>query len=364
MKYTLYTHRSVGIVILLLAVLSISLTSCGKPAGETDKYSFYEQTISAGKPLALGDDRDIYVFCDESTWKSLNPGLQNSLEREVQLVVKEKYFTIQRESIQDIANLSKYKNLLFIGDLESKGAVSRHIAATLPKANKERIKSTGGDLFLTSNRWVKDQIVVYLVGKDTAGLSKVSLLQSNNLYAAFVNRLGERLAYQTYKTKLIPSQFFASYPFSLKVPENYKLFSDDKKGRFLSFMYRITNESRDFPDKYISVYYEDIPYAQLNEDWVKGVRKYIAAKYYEGDEFIPTSLNVERINFGKYPAWKISGAWKNMKLAIGGGFQSFAFYDHQQKRAYLIDNSVYFPAGDKLPILLELQKVSVTFQTK
>ncbi len=361
------THSTLlsGVVIGVMAlVLSLTFVSCGKSSEQTDRYSFYENTVESGKPLAFGDNRDLYVFCDEINWKALNPALQESLEREVQLVVKEHYFTVKRARIQDINELIKYKNLLFIGDLDTRGAVSRHIASTLPEQMTTRIKSTGGDMFVASNRWVKDQLVVYLVGKDEAGLANISKLQAENLYSAFVGRLGERLAYQTYQTKVIQPAFFDAFPFSLKIPENYKLFSDDKQGKFLSFLYRIGSEDRTFPDKYISVYRETIPAEKVNKEWAVEKRAYIARKYFEGDEFTSGELNAEQITFGKYPAWKISGAWKNTRLAIGGAFQSIAFYVPEQKQAYLIDNSVYFPAGDKLPILLELQKVSETFSSK
>jgi len=228
----------------------------------------------------------------------------------------------------------------------------------------DRVLNSGGDIFVAKNRWVKDQLVVYMVGDKLESLLKLNILQTNRLFNLFLDRLGERLAYQAYLTKLIPEDFFQPYPFTLKIPENYRLFNDDKKNHFLSFLYRMRSEAREFPDKYVSVYYQDMGADSLKLDWILSKRKELADKYFDKDEFDPKMLRSERLLFGKYNAWRIIGPWKNMKHNIGGGFQTFAFYDEAQKRAYLIDNIVYYPAGDKLPELLELQKLSVSFKTK
>jgi len=353
-----------ALLFILLTALMISAVSCGKSESQPDKYSFFESTVDSAKPLAWGDDRDIYVFCDEPNWKLNEDMLRRSLERDTYIVVNERYFNIIRAEIGEIDQMIKYKNLLFLGDLKSKGAVSEHLRNSMQKRMTERVQNSGGEMFIAKNRWVKDQLVIYMVGENPEKLLKLNILQTNRLYNQFLNRFGERLAYQAYQTKLIPADFFKPYPFTLKIPENFRLFHDDKKNRFLSFLYRMRSESREFPDMYISVYYEDMPSDTLKLNWLLTRRKELADKYFDKDEFDPKLLRSENVTLGKYKALRILGPWKNLKHDIGGGFQAFAFYDTEQKRAYLIDNSVYYPAGDKLPELLLLQKISATFKTK
>lgn len=353
-----------ALLLMIFTALLLQITACAKKDAKPDKYSFYETTVDSSKPIAWGNDRDIYVFCDESAWKSAQQMLKNSLEREIEIVSSEKYFNMIKADIKDIDQMIKYKNLLFLGDLKSKGAVSEHLRSSMQPRMKDRVKNSAGEMFVARNRWVKDQLVIYMVGDTQENMLKLNILQTNRLYTLFVNRLGERLAYQAYQTKLIPEDFFQPFPFTVKIPENYRLFSDDKKNRFLSFLYRMRSESRDFPDKYISIYYEDMESDSVKLDWVFAKRKELAYKYYDKDEFDPAKLRTERLSFGKYTAWRIMGAWQNRKHDIGGGFQSFAFFDNTQKRAYLIDNVVYYPTGDKLPELLELHKLSATFRIK
>jgi len=49
---------------------------------------------------------------------------------------------------------------------------------------------------------------------------------------------------------------------------------------------------------------------------------------------------------------------------VGGAFQSFAFFDENSERAYLIDNSVYYPEGSKLEALIELEIISSSIVIK
>jgi hypothetical protein len=364
MKNKVFSRLAMSLPLLILAILVVLIPACGKGTAKSGRYSFYETVVDTSKPMAWGEDRDIHVFCDDLVWKLMEEVLRETLEQEMYIVVNEKYFNMIKADIKDIDQLSKYKNLLFYGDLESKGAVSSHLRKTMHARMIERVENSGAEMFVAKNRFVNDQLIVYMVGSNLESLVKLSIQQSDRLFGMFQNRLGERLAYQAYRTKLIPDAFFEEYPFTVKIPENYRLFSNDKANRFLSFLYRMRSESREFPDKYISIYYEDMEEDSLHLEWLKSKRKELADKYYDGDEFDAKMLRAEKVTLGRYEAWRIIGPWKNMKHAIGGGFQSFAFYDRGQKRAYLIDNVVYYPSGDKLPILLELQKLSASFKAK
>lgn len=351
-------------IILLFFIMLVIFLNCGRKESQPGKYSFYETVVDSSKPIAWGDDRDIYVFCDDNVWKLTEDMLRRSLERETAIVVNERYFNLIKADIGKIDELIKYKNLLFLGSLKAKGAVSEHLKNSMDKRMISRIQNSGGELFVSRNRWVKDQLVIYMVGSNLENLLKINILQTNRLYDTFVNRLGERLAYQAFQTKVIPEDFFGQFSFAIKIPDNFRLFHDSKNERFLSFLYRMRSESRDFPDKYISVYYEDMPMQELTVDWLIEKRRELADKFYDKDEFDTKLIRSERMNFGRYTAWRLLGPWVNKKHDIGGGFQTFGFYDEQQGRAYLIDNVVYYPAGDKLPVLLELQKISATFRTR
>lgn len=338
----------------LLIVLLI-LFGC-KPAKDNERYSKYDDVIDSGKPLALGDERDVYVFCDAANWRTVDDLIIGSIERKLNLVYPEQYFKIMLSDISEYKDFSQYRNLFLIGDLSSAGPVSSHMQATMVPEYIARVKQSGGDLFTAKNFASRDQLTLYLLASDPANLRKMAAFQSENIFQLLLKRYRDRLGHQAYQQKLIPASFFEPYPFSLKIPNHFTLYSNDRKGNFLSFLYRARMESREIPDKYISIYFEEMPENELTHAWLIQKRLMIGEKYFEGDIFEVNSVRQDSLNFVGQDALRLTGAWTNAKHLIGGAFQSFAFW-HEGK-AYIVDNSVYFPAGDKLSVLQELFVIS------
>jgi len=347
-----------------LALLLLTILACTKSKSEPTRYTAFDDLIDHAKPLAMGDDRDVYIFCDPANWKALEPFIRSAIEREIQLVYPEKYFQIIMADIKDAQTLSKYKNLIYIGDLNSEAPVSKYAKSVVDKNFIARVNNSGGDLFTAKNHSSRDQLVMFLMGRDAVSLSKIGALQSDNIFGLLLHRFAQRQAYYAYQGKVIAASFFKPYPFALQIPDTYRLFSNDQDGRFLSFLYRAKMQDREIPDKYISVYHEPMPENKLDLEWLKTKRKELGQKYFEGDDFDAELVRQETFRFTDHDGFRLMGAWKNVKHAIGGAFQSFAFWDEATKTAYLIDNIVYFPAGDKLPILLELFMISSSLTLK
>ncbi|PKN80357.1 MAG: hypothetical protein CVU48_02555, partial [Candidatus Cloacimonetes bacterium HGW-Cloacimonetes-1] len=240
-------------LVFLIMVTMLILTACGNADKASDRFEKYDSIIDNAKPIAFGEDELIYVFCDDKNWETLEELMLSVIERDIFLVYNEKYFQLERVSIKDVEQYTKYKNLMFIGDLESRGKVSEYMKTSLDPTYLERVKQSGGDLFVSKNHWVRDQLVLYLLATDADKLPQISALQSNQIFSLLLKRYTERLALHAYLTKIIPDTFFADFPFSLKLPETYRLFSNDKQGRFLSFLYRAKMQNTEIPDKYISV---------------------------------------------------------------------------------------------------------------
>ena len=346
--------------ILILSLLL--LFACTGGPKEQARYSKFDDVIDTAKPLAMGDERDVYLFCDADNWKAVQPFVQSSIERELILVYAEKYFRLIPTPIAEVNSYLKYRNLIFIGDLESDAKVSQYMRASLADDFINRVKSSGGDLFIARNHHSRDQMIMYLMGSNKLNLEKIGAIQSDNIFDILIRLYAERLGYQAYQQPVIPSSFWKDYHFSLKIPDNFTLYSNDKAGHFLSFIYRARMQDREIPDKYINVYYEDMPENEIDHQWLIQKRQMLGKKYFEGDTFNEEVIRKEQTKLAGYDAYRIVGAWENMTHLIGGAFQSYAFW-HDGK-AYIVDNSVYFPAGDKLSILVELYVISSSFEIK
>ncbi|MDP3114982.1 MAG: DUF4837 family protein [Candidatus Cloacimonadaceae bacterium] len=349
---------------LTMLALLLALSSCGRGDGDKGFYTKFNDLIDHSKPIAFGEDEDIYVFCGTQNWARLETLIRSSVEREVALVYNEKYFFITPADIKEIDQLSKYKNLLFIGSLEAGDPVSNHIRQSLSPDLIDRVKTSGGDLFITKNRFTRDQLILHLVAKDDGRLVDLANIQANKIFDTLLDRYRKRLAYHAYQIKVITEDFFQPYPFSLKIPENYSLYSNDPKNNFLSFIYRARLQNREIPDKYISVHWVEMETDKVDEAWLLQKRIEIGERHFDGDVLDPTKLRTEKFNFAGFEGFRLSGPWENRKHMIGGAFQSYAFWHPQSRKAYFVDNSVYFPAGNKLPILAELFMVSSSLKIK
>ncbi|MDD3533353.1 MAG: DUF4837 family protein, partial [Candidatus Cloacimonetes bacterium] len=312
--------------IIFILAIALLLFACGKSEKESARYTEFDDLISSGKPLAMGDERDVYLFCDHDNWKALKPFVQSSIQRELVLVYPEQYFNLILTDISELDKYYNYRNLLFIGDLESKGRVSQHMQKVLAEDFINRVKQSGGDLFAAKNFASRDQLTMFLLGSSPLNLEKIGALQSDNIFDLLIKRYAQRQGYQTYQLPVIPSSFFEPYPFSLKIPNNFSLYSNDKLGRFLSFIYRARAENREIPDKYISVYYEELPEEELDIKWLIDKRQALGQKYFEGDVFDEETIRKERTKLAGHEALRIVGAWKNEEHLIGGAFQSYAFW--------------------------------------
>jgi hypothetical protein len=122
------------------------------------------------------------------------------------------------------------------------------VQKSLSKDFIKRVQNSGGDLFAAENANCCDQIALFLLGKDAKTLQKVGALQAENIFALLLKRFTQRQGYYAYQGKVIDPSFFDKYPFSLKIPDTYRLYSNDSAGRFLSFIYRARMENREVPD--------------------------------------------------------------------------------------------------------------------
>ncbi|MDD2331885.1 MAG: DUF4837 family protein [Candidatus Cloacimonetes bacterium] len=349
---------------LLVLILGLLLAGCGKGGGASNRYEKYDSLFDFKKPLAHGDNDVVQVFAGRDVLAKNLDLLKRLIENEITLVYPEKHFEVQTAEFGELEVKSKYRNVIFLGDLESTDQVSEFLRNSLDKKLLDKVRTSGAELFSMTNYWVRDQQVLFFMAQNSVQLQELVEKRGEHAFNLLLERYLARLGYQAYQLKLFSPKFFESYPFALKLPENFRLFSNDKEGGFLSFLYRPRIPDRDIPDKYLSVYYEAMPADSISQEWMIKTRKAIGDKYFDGDILIEDSLSFAPISFAGFKALKMRGRWENHKHVIGGTFMAYAFLHEPSKRIYFVDNSVFFPAGDKLPFLLELSVISSTLEIK
>ncbi len=347
--------------LILFLLLVLVFLGCNKGI---EKYSKFDDLIDNRKPISWGQDRVIYVFADEQIWKYAEAPLRESLERFRFTNVNESYFEVKRADYKNIEQFYRFRNLIILGNTSSDSQVSAWLKKTLPEKKLEEVTKNHYGLFKNENVWANDQQVLFIAADNLHDLVSLTILQKEKTFQIFLQRLMKRTAYRIYQMPVLSNSFFIDFPYTLQIPVQYQVYKKDIPGRFLCFLYRNLHESDETPDKYISVYYEKMDSNQVNQEWLIKKRTEFAKKYYEGDEFKKEDFNISKIQFNNADGWEIFGRWQNQKYKIGGAFQSIAYWDATKKMAFIIDSSVFYPAGEKLGYLLELETIGNSFKTK
>jgi len=342
---------------LILLVLALTLVSCAKKEVEG---SVTRNSTDPRKPMAWGHKQTIYVFADEDNWRATERQLRRTLERVVYTTANEKVFELKRADFDDFNHYYKFNNLIFLADYSSFDDVSAYIKDIMGEKVKGELEENGVGIYPHENLWANDQFVLFIIAENKEVLKKAVSYQLNEVYNLFDKKLKDRIAHKILQYNRYKTSFFRKFPWELHIPEFFRVFSRDDANNFIAFLARADGK----PDRYEAIYYEDMNSDKIDGDWLKAKRLEIFRNYYEGDEFYDKDVRVEKYKLAGRPCWKLSGKWQNPKLSMGGAFQSFAFFDKTQKKAYVIDNSIYYPTGEKLSHLLELEAISGTIKLK
>lgn len=351
--------------ILPMLALLLALAGCGRESAASNRYEKHDRLINPAKPIAYGEDYEVHIFADGANLDAVKRPLESSLGREVTVVVEEKYFSVNFQEAKALSDFKPYKNLIFCGTLAGKDPVSLHITKTLAPKLVSAAEASGAELFVISNHYSRDQLILYLLAKDPSTLAKLAEDRSDQIFGYLLERFRRRLAMAAYQNPVIGEEFFANRPFTIKIPNIYRLWKDEKSGRFLSFVFQPTKPSRTKPDKYISVYYEPMPVNQVTPEWIYKTRQELGQKFMQGDYILNNKYRTEPDSIAGFKGLRMMGHWGNKEGGgFGGGFQTWAFWHAPTKTAWLVDNIVFFPDGWKLPTLLELGMISQSLEIK
>jgi len=342
---------------LILLLLALTLISC---AQKEEKTRVTRNTTDPRKPMSWGHKQTIYVFADEANWRATESQLKRTLERVVYTTANEKVFELKRADYEDFNHYYKFNNLIFLADYSSYDDVSVYIKEIMGDKVKDELEKNGVGIYPNENLWANDQFVLFIIAEDKQVLKKAVSYQLNEVYNLFKQKLDNRIGHKVLQYNSYKKTFFRNFPWEIHIPEFFRVFSRDDENNFIAFLAR----ADDKPDRYEAVYFEDMAENEVDGEWLKQKRTELFLKYYDGDEFYDHDVRLEKAILAGKSCWKLSGKWQNQKYSMGGAFQSFAFYDKTQKKAYLIDNSVYYPTGEKLAHLLELEAISSTIKIK
>ena len=350
--------------LLIILILSFFI-SCHKNDSETKvRQQGVNQIISESrnvlvtdsrKPRSYGHPQTVYVFVDDHVWTISEPFLKESIERTFFTTEDETLFNIVLADINNIRNFNRYNNLVFLSDINSTSPVSNYVNHLMSENIIKGIAENRSSMFLNYNLWANDQIVLFFIGDGPTAIRDYIATNYNSYFRLLYDRFIARITFSSKRLKSLPDATFRELPFKMYLPETYRIFRKDLENNFISFILRSRENQERNPDMYFAVYWYPTENNTLDINWLAEKRADIAWNYYEEDEFDINEIETGTTKFADREVLFISGRWQNKKHFIGGAFKSFAFYEPELQMIYLIDTSVYFPAGNKLRYLLELE---------
>ncbi|MCD4829570.1 MAG: DUF4837 family protein [Candidatus Cloacimonetes bacterium] len=338
--------RNMNTVALTL-ILVFALTGCGQ---------------ARKLPLSWGHPQIIYVFASDEVWAEAEIDLHRMLARDIYTTQNEQWFKLKRADMEHFEDYFRFDNLLFLGSLDSENAVTEFMQESLGADVEEQVKRLGEGVYSKNDQWAKGQIAVFFLSETQQNLTEFNHRQSAKLFDTFRQQFYDRLRthvylYNTYDADV----FFADWPWTLDLPDNYVIYKQNLADNFACYFLQVG----DAPERYLAVWFEQTARPADMKAWMKQARNYIGAEYFAGEKILPTqSPRLRKNRFAEQDAWQMNGHWINDETITGGAFQSWGFYDDDTGRAYLVDTSVFYPEGKKLPPLVELELIARTFRLK
>lgn len=318
---------------------------------------------------AIGGDDQIIVFADSSAWTACLPSLQRAFERTFPTPQPEKEFYIQLVPLQVFEIYKKYKNIVFLGTLESTGPVSQTVQGMLASDVREGVQSGRYFLFTRDDEWAHHQKVMILAAADQSSLSSTIWENADPLFSVFdehKTRLGYDVLFgrdNPLEDRKLRADLHLKYGWTMRLHPDYKLVFENSDLGYVRFHARSRHAAL---QRWISVFWQHTttPDTLMNSEAMVRLRNRI------GEWFVDPTVTVpEYDQFGEsaiagYTAHVYRGVWKTTtsENAFGGAFRAYAFFDSSQSRAYFIDQAVFYPEEKKkLQFLRELDIITNSF---
>ena len=333
------------------------------------------------RPRAVGPEAKMYVVIDSTQWNGeVGDAVREALGGPIlTLPVPEPAFDVSRASIrsQDAFDaVKKQKNVVFVAPLSDTTLVAKFISARLDEGARSMIESGNSGIIPREDLWRKGQMVVYITASTPENLISTLTEKSTDLRYVFNNKIRERLKVSMFEKGRqleVEEQLLEKYDFSVNAQHDYFVAVDTTD--FIWMRRVISSETW----RSLFIYFEENGDPnELSPEWVYSKRDSLTKRYVRGNVagFVEIDrrrpLTTENINFLDRYGFETRGLWQmvaidngqQVPLGMGGAFVTYAFYDEDSGRNYLIDGMVFAPNYNKREFLRQLEVIAHTFRTR
>ncbi|MEM8488726.1 MAG: DUF4837 family protein [Bacteroidota bacterium] len=334
------------------------------------------------RPRAVGPEGIVTVVIDSTQWNGVvGEAIRETLGGYIQtLPVPEPAFKLQPAaltSMQALEVVKKQKNVVIAAPLDdSSNTVSQFLSSRLDESVKEMIASGLPAIIPRPNLWRKDQMVVYLTAQTPDELAASIYEKSDDLLYTYNNITRERTEVEMFKKGRqanIEENLLEKHGFAVNAQHDYFVAVDTTN--FVWLRRVISTETW----RSLFIYFEDNANpGDLSADWVYATRDSLTKQYVQGtmNGYVEIdrrrNLRTENINFLDRYGFETRGLWhmviedggQVLPAGMGGAFVTYAFYDEDSGRNYLIDGMVFAPNYPKREFLRQLEVIAHTFRSQ
>ncbi len=308
---------------------------------------------------SIGGSDEIIVFADSLDWPQYKDALNEVFGKYIQTPIMEREFFLHWVPFRRFDQYKKYKNIFFLGVLDSKDPVSVNVQNLL---NPEIIAGveTGKYFYIPKKDvWAMNQYVVFFVAKNPDDMIQKTIDLGDLVYKDFKTYYYQRLKKEMFanmEQKDLEKYIADHFPFTMRVQHDYFIANESSTDNFV-WIRRLN------PDRSILVHWQPVPENfQLTPRWVISERNRMAKEVFSGDVIVEDETHAYSVDFKGWQAVRLEGTWKNDSLMIGGPFRDITFIDRDYNRIYMLDYYVQAIGKRKIPFLNQLDVIIHTFE--
>ncbi|MBI2618880.1 MAG: DUF4837 family protein [Ignavibacteriales bacterium] len=320
---------------------------------------------------ATGQEDEIILFADDSTWTFLERTVRSVFQDTVFTPQPELWFVVRRAPMADFGKYEKHMNRILLAPLDGTGPAAEFMRRSLGPSVQQLVEQ--GEEFVI-NKYdpkARGQILMYLTGPDLASLRSSMENEAPELLYYFKRtslrrELASVQSESGYHKKEIERSLLKRYDWTMTIQHDYLVARDSAEGGFF-WVRRATPADM---ERWIFVAWREVKDPRILTDrYAIALRDSLTRRYMrtiDEEAFVeiaPYYLQIENISFLDRFAYEMRGNWRFSDKTGGGPFVNYTFYDEGTRRVYVLDGSIFAPRVEKKKLILQVDALLHTFRT-
>jgi len=309
--------------------------------------------------MAKGPSDVVYVVASDIVQKKVQTAIDTTFSFGIRTPEFQHYYMTSWHPLDQLKELLYFPHTIVVADMNVNDAASQLVKGLLSEDRLESIKQDTVALFALPNTWQDIQMLIIAAGYDIEKLADFILERQGWIYSKINQKYVERqslLIFNQYEQKDLTRKLGKKYGWTMRIPSDYQVIHE-------------------YPNRNFVWLGRALPYRWISVSWARGIKtKWLTAnglfqkreaigRYYGQIKTEKRFLGHKFVEFGDRDALRMWGLWYHEEEARGGPFMTYAFYDQQSDKTYVIDMQVYSPGEKTVNYIRQMEIIARTFRT-